>query len=105
MPARPLTPIARKLCQNQTDAEKLLWSHLRSRQLSGAKFVRQFPIGLYIADFACRSVMLVIELDGGRHAETPPTHSERGSSKATAIALSGSGTTMRCQTRMAYSTL
>ena len=52
MPARPLTPIARKLCQNQTDAEKLLW--LRSRQLSGAKFVRQFPIGLYIADFACR---------------------------------------------------
>ena len=71
MPTRPLTPIARKLRQNQTDAEKRLWSHLRSRQLSGAKFVRQFPIGPYIADFACRSLMPVIELDGGQHAENP----------------------------------
>ena len=64
-----LTPVARKLRRDQTDAEKLLWSHLRSRQLEDAKFVRQFPIGPHIADFACRSLMLVIELDGGQHAD------------------------------------
>ncbi len=43
-----------------------LWNRLRSQQL-GVKFVRQFPIGPPIADFACRSLKLVIELDGGQH--------------------------------------
>ena len=71
MPEKHLTPIARKLRRDQTDAEKLLWSRLRSRQLEDAKFVRQFPIGPYVADFACRSLMLVIELDGGQHADNP----------------------------------
>lgn len=68
MPEKGLTPIARKLRRRSTDAERLLWSCLRSRQL-GAKFVRQFPIGPYVADFACRSVHLAIELDGGQHSE------------------------------------
>ena len=66
---------ARKLRGNSTDAEKLLWSRLRSRQL-GQKFVRQFPIGPYVADFACRTAHLVIELDGGQHeqaADAPRT--------------------------------
>jgi very-short-patch-repair endonuclease len=53
-----------------TDAEKRLWHHLRSRRLEGAKFVNQFPIGPYIADFACRDAHLAIELDGGQHSET-----------------------------------
>ncbi|MDD3799090.1 MAG: DUF559 domain-containing protein [Novosphingobium sp.] len=66
---RRLTTVARKLRQNQTEAEKLLWSRLRARQVEDAKFVRQFPIGPYIADFACRSLMLVVELDGGQHAD------------------------------------
>ena len=66
-----LTPVARKLRRQSTDAETLLWSHLRSRQLEEAKFVRQLPIGADIADFACRSLMLVIELDGGQHADSP----------------------------------
>jgi very-short-patch-repair endonuclease len=56
--------------RQSTDAESLLWSHLRSRQLEHAKFVRQLPIGSHVADFACRSLMLVIELDGGQHADS-----------------------------------
>ena len=68
MPAKKLTSITRKLRGNSTDAEKLLWSHIRSRQL-GPKFIRQFPIGPYVVDFASRSDHLVIELDGGQHSE------------------------------------
>jgi len=71
MPEKRLIPIARKLRFNQTEAENRLWSHLRSRQVEDAKFVRQFPIGAHVADFACRSLMLVVELDGGQHAENP----------------------------------
>ena len=62
-----LTPTARKLRRTQTDAEKRLWWHLRGRQLEGAKFVRQEQIGPHIADFACRTAHLAIELDGGQH--------------------------------------
>ena len=69
MPEKKLTVAARKLRANSTDVEKLLWSRLRARQL-GKKFVRQFPIGPYITDFACRSAHLAIELDGGQHSET-----------------------------------
>ena len=60
---------ARRLRRSSTDVEARLWSRLRSRQLEGAKFVRQHPIGPYVADFCCRSARLVIELDGGQHAE------------------------------------
>jgi len=61
---------ARNLRQTQTDAEALLWSKLRSRQLLGLKFRRQHPLGDYFADFACIEVGLIIELDGGQHAES-----------------------------------
>ncbi len=60
---------ARALRKGQTDAEGLLWSRLRSRQLGNLKFRRQRPIGPYFADFACLEIGLVIELDGGQHAE------------------------------------
>ena len=66
MTDKRLTPGARKLRRDMTDAEALLWWRLRGRQL-GAKFVRQFPIGDAVADFACRSARLVVELDGGQH--------------------------------------
>lgn len=75
MPEKKLTPVARRLRRRSTEAERLLWSHLRSRQL-GAKFIRQFPIGTYVADIACRSAHLVIELDGSQHhdaADAPRT--------------------------------
>jgi len=65
---KKLTPLARNLRRNQTEAEKRLWWHLRSRQLEGAKFVRQEQIGPNIADFACRETRLAIELDGGQHS-------------------------------------
>ena len=67
MTEKRLTPVARKLRRASTEAEKRLWWHLRSRQLEGAKFVRQFPIGPHVADFACRDARLAIELDGGQH--------------------------------------
>ena len=60
---------ARSLRQTQTDAEGLLWHFLRNKQLGGYKFRRQQPIGPYIADFACLSRKLLVELDGGQHAE------------------------------------
>ena len=60
---------ARELRQHQTDAEALLWHHLRSRKMLGLKFRRQRAIGPYFADFACLEAGLVIELDGGQHNE------------------------------------
>ncbi len=58
---------ARSLRREQTPAEGKLWAVLRNRQLDGAKFARQDPIGPYIADFCCRSKMFVIEIDGPTH--------------------------------------
>ena len=58
---------ARTLRRDMTDAENRLWYHLRDRRLLGFKFVRQYPIARYYADFACREAMLVIEADGGQH--------------------------------------
>ena len=60
---------ARALRQCQTDAEKALWNMLRNRRLGGFKFRRQVPIGPFIADFYCAVVKLVVEADGGQHAE------------------------------------
>ncbi len=60
---------ARALRRDHTDAEGLLWSRLRDKQIDGHKFRRQQPIGPYIADFACMTEKLLIELDGGGHAE------------------------------------
>jgi very-short-patch-repair endonuclease len=50
-----------------TDAEKALWSKLRGKQLKGALFYRQKPIGRFIVDFYCAKAQLIIELDGGQH--------------------------------------
>lgn len=50
-------------------AENRLWYVLRNRGLHGHKFVRQLPVGQYVADFACREAALIVELDGGQHAE------------------------------------
>lgn len=60
---------ARQLRTNQTGAEQRLWYHLRDRRFMGLKFRRQRPVGPYIVDFVCLAPMLVIELDGGQHAE------------------------------------
>ena len=61
---------ARSLRCALTPAEFALWTRIRGRQLAGFKFVRQEPIGRYYADFLCRERRLIIELDGGQHAES-----------------------------------
>jgi very-short-patch-repair endonuclease len=60
---------ARALRSRQPAAEDKLWGELRNRQLGGFKFVRQLPIGDYFADFACRDVKLIVEVDGATHGE------------------------------------
>jgi very-short-patch-repair endonuclease len=59
---------ARDLRRNSTLAQNRLWNQLRNRQLENHKFVRQFPIGPFVADFACRGKKLVIEVDGATHS-------------------------------------
>jgi very-short-patch-repair endonuclease len=60
---------AKALRKSQTDAEAILWSRLRNRQMAGRKFRRQVPLLGYIADFASLDAKLIIELDGSQHAE------------------------------------
>jgi very-short-patch-repair endonuclease len=60
---------ARSLRTAATDAEQALWFRLRSRRLNGYKFVRQAPIGSFIVDLVCRERRLVVEVDGGQHAD------------------------------------
>lgn len=78
MPMPDLTPLARDLRQQMTDAERFLWSRLRRRFL-GAKFRRQVPLGPFIVDFACMRSKLVIEVDGPLPG--PPPLRGRGSSR------------------------
>jgi very-short-patch-repair endonuclease len=66
-----LDDYARKLRMRSTDAEKLLWRHLRAKRLMGLKFRRQEPIGKFIADFVCYERRVIIEVDGGQHSERP----------------------------------
>ncbi|MER8733870.1 DUF559 domain-containing protein [Mesorhizobium sp. M1227] len=61
---------ARELRRGDNQAEATLWNELKAKRLGGYKFVRQMPIGPYFADFACRSERLIVELDGGQHAES-----------------------------------
>jgi len=66
------SPFARHLRANSTDAERRLWSHLRRKHINGARFRRQQPIGPYIVDFFCPEAKLIVEVDGGQHAEDSP---------------------------------
>ena len=65
--AQPLAR-SRALRRNSTDAEKHLWAILRNRNLDGWKFRRQFQIDSFIVDFCCIEARLIVELDGGQHA-------------------------------------
>ena len=60
---------ARVLRKNLTDAEQRLWTILRRRQVAGVKFRRQQPIGEFIVDFVCFERRVIVEVDGGQHAE------------------------------------
>jgi very-short-patch-repair endonuclease len=72
-----LTKLARTLRKNYTQAEALLWSKLRARQMEGIKFRRQQPIEDFIVDFVSFEKRIVIELDGGQHAVDEDKDKER----------------------------
>ena len=55
------------LRNRETEAEKLLWEELRGNKVNGLKFRRQHPVSLFIADFYCHKLKLVIEIDGEYH--------------------------------------
>jgi len=74
---RNIINIAKNLRKSSTDAERLLWRHLRANQLEGQKFRRQQPIGNYIVDFVCFDKRIVIEVDGGQHAIEKHKDNER----------------------------
>jgi len=61
--------LARKLRQQATDAECMLWKHLRAHRIAGYKFRRQVVIEPYIVDFVCLEARLIVEADGGQHLE------------------------------------
>jgi len=62
-----LKEFRKKLRNNSTPAEKLLWKHLQKRNLLNMKFRRQHSVGNYILDFYCTELKLSIELDGADH--------------------------------------
>jgi very-short-patch-repair endonuclease len=64
-----LKRFARHLRKQSTDAERKLWALIRDGQLAGFRFRRQHPVGGYIVDFACLKANLIVELDGGQHAD------------------------------------
>jgi len=72
-----LTPLARELRKQSTDAERLIWQQLRDRRLAGFKFRRQQVIEPYIVDFVCLEAKLIIELDGGLHVEQQSADQKR----------------------------
>lgn len=74
---RNIINIAKNLRKSSTDAERLLWRHLRANQLEGQKFRRQQPIGNYIVDFVCFDKRIVIEVDGRQHAIEKHKDNER----------------------------
>ena len=62
--------LQRDLRNRMTDAERLLWQHLRGRQMAGCKFRRQHPFMDYVLDFVCLEKRLVVEVDGGQHQDS-----------------------------------
>ena len=59
---------AKRLRQNPTSAEAIMWAHLKGKKLNGHRFRRQHPVGPYIADFACVAQKLIVEIDGATHS-------------------------------------
>ncbi|MBI3043246.1 MAG: endonuclease domain-containing protein [Betaproteobacteria bacterium] len=71
------TKRARKLRNHMTEAEQRLWQKLKRRQLATLKFRRQQPIGSFIVDFVCLERRVIVEVDGGQHADRVPDDEQR----------------------------
>ena len=97
---------ARELRNEATNAERHLWRHLKLKQLAGFRFRRQVPISNYVVDFVCPRIRLIVELDGGHHAERGgPTRRAHGRLRLTGIVFCATGTTMYCcERRMSLTT-
>jgi very-short-patch-repair endonuclease len=61
---------AKTLRSQPTDAEHRLWQILRAKRFAGYKFRKQVPLDFYIVDFVCFARRLIVELDGGQHADS-----------------------------------
>jgi very-short-patch-repair endonuclease len=75
---RKISRHAGSLRRNMTEAERMMWYHLRDRRLGGFKFKRQWSIGPHVVDFCCIERRLAVEIDGGQHSpecDTPRTRS------------------------------
>lgn len=68
---------ARAFRKTMTPAENRIWYYLRNRRLNGYKFVREYAIGIYIADFVCRQQKVIVEIDGGQHGDAVDYDNER----------------------------
>ena len=71
---------ASELRKNLTEAEHILWSALRRKQLKGKRFRRQHPIDIFIVDFYCHEHKLVIEIDSGIHQNMDQKEYDKGRS-------------------------
>lgn len=60
----------KRLRLSMTDADRRLWMRLRGRQMDGAKFVRQAPLGRLVVDFVCREKRLIVEVDAREHFDS-----------------------------------
>ena len=69
MGVRSIVATARKLRRSSTNVERKLWHRIRDKQVEGFRFRRQRPVGRFIVDFICLDARLIVELDGGQHAE------------------------------------
>ena len=74
---KKLKPFARNLRSNMTDAERLIWSKIRRKQIGDLQFYRQKNIGHYIVDFYCPKGKLIVEIDGGQHYESDGMKKDR----------------------------
>lgn len=74
---KKLKNLARNLRKSMTDAEILVWSKIRRKQINGMQFYRQKTIGNYIVDFYCPRGKLVVEIDGGQHYESQGARKDR----------------------------
>ena len=74
---RLLTGVAKRLRKEATDAERVLWREVRAHRFAGVKFKRQEPLGSYVVDFVCYEAKLIVELDGGQHADQKEADEER----------------------------
>jgi very-short-patch-repair endonuclease len=65
----PLVKTAKRLRREMTDAERVLWREVRAHSFAGFKFKRQEPLESFVVDFICYEAKLIIEIDGGQHAD------------------------------------